>query len=127
LGKQLGHRLAQLGNESGQRREVRLTVPGNRHEQDVLPTRGFNPATADQAATVGQQDDFEEHGGIVGGSALFVVLVAPAQFSKIDFAVNQVTKGVFEAAQHDLLREVDGQQHKPCLNRFKSRHPNDPR
>lgn len=69
LGKQLGGQLAHAGDELGQRGEVRLAVAGDGHEQHMVAAGGLHLAAADDAAAVGQQDDFQEYRWIVGGGA----------------------------------------------------------
>jgi len=126
LGKQLGGQVAHLGDEGGQGGEVGLGIAGDGDEQDVLPAGGFNLAAADDAATIGEQDDLEEDGGIEGGGTFAVVLVAGVESGEVEFVVDQIAQGVLETAGLDLLVEIHRQQFQAFVDWFVARHGGSP-
>lgn len=69
---------------------------------------GFDLAAGEDAAAVGQEDDLEEDGGVVGSGALKVVLVAGVEGSEVELLVRQMAEGEFECARLDLLLEMNG-------------------
>lgn len=122
LGKELGHRVAQAGDERGQRREVRLAVARDGDEQDILAARRLHLAAADDATAVGQQYDLDERGGIEGGGAFEVVLVTGMEVREVELVIDQVAKRVFKTAGEHLPVEIDGQKLQSFVNRFIARH-----
>ena len=53
--------LAALSRKGGQCHEVRLAVARDGDKQHILAAGRFDLVAVDDAATVGQQDDFDEH------------------------------------------------------------------
>jgi hypothetical protein len=78
------------------------------HEQHVVAAGGLHLAAADNAATVGQQNDLQQHGRIVGWRPFDAVAVAGVEVGQIQFVVDQVAQGVLEGAGQQLLVEIDG-------------------
>lgn len=107
LGEQLGGQVAHVGDELREGGEVWLTVAGDGHEQHMVAAGRFHLATADNAAAVGEQDDFQQHGRVVGRCALEAVAIAGVEVGEIQFVIDQIAQGVLEGAGQQLLVEVD--------------------
>lgn len=80
------------------------------------------PAAADQPATVGEQDNLEEDGGLEGGRAFGVVAVAGVEQGEVEFVVDEVAQGVLETAGDHLSLEVHRQEHHAFVFRFVAGH-----
>lgn len=122
LCKKLGGEVAHLRNEGGQGGEVGLAVSGQGDEEDVVAAGGFDLAARNDAPAVGEKDDLEEDGGIVGGSAFDVVVVAGVESGEVEFFVHQMTKGEFKGARLDLPVEIHRQEFHALVDGFESGH-----
>ncbi len=56
-------------------------------------------AATDNALAVGEQDDLEQHGGWVGGSACGIVAQPGIQASQVDLVIEQVIHCMFDGAR----------------------------
>ena len=99
-----------------------MRIAGDGDEHDVVAAGGFDLAAADKAAAVGEQDDLEQDGGVVGGRAFGVVLVAGVEGGEVELVIDQVAQRIFEAAGLDLPVEVDRDQFQALVDRFEARH-----
>lgn len=113
MGNQFGGQVALLGDEGGQAGEVRLAVAGHGDEKDVLAAGGLDLAAGDETPAVGQQDDLDQGGGVEGGSAFMVVLVAGVEGGQVEFVVDQVAQGMLEAARLHLSAKSTGSSFMP--------------
>ena len=52
---------------------MRLAVAGQGDEGDVLAAGALDVAAADDALGIGEQDNFQEHGGRIGGGTGCIV------------------------------------------------------
>ena len=83
LSKQFSNLFSPIGDEGSKRGEVRLAVAGDGDEQDLLPTGQFYLAAADDATTIGQQNDFDEHCRVKGAGAFGIILIAAVEGSEV--------------------------------------------
>ncbi|MNJ55739.1 hypothetical protein D3C77_512530 [compost metagenome] len=88
----------------------------------MVAAGGLHLAAADDAAAVGQQDDFQEYRRIVGWSAFDAVAVTRVEVGQVQFVIDQITQGVLESAGQQLLVEVDGQKLESLVNGLEPRH-----
>ena len=122
LGEQLGGQIAHGRNERSKGGEVRQAVAGHRHKQHMLAASGLHLAATDHPAAVGQQDDFEQHGRVVGRCAFNAVAVTGMKVGEVEFVIDQVAQRVLKGAGQQLFIEVDGQQLEAPMNGLESRH-----
>ena len=87
-----------------------LVVSRDGDKQHILAAGRFYFAAVDDAATVGQQDDFDKHSGVESRCAFYVILVACMEGGKIELVINKVAQRVFKTARNDLPVKVDRQQ-----------------
>lgn len=69
---------------------MRLAVARDGNEQYVLAAGCFYFAAVDDAATVGQQNNFDEHCRVEGRRAFNVILIAGMKVGKIELMVDQM-------------------------------------
>ncbi len=79
-------------------------------------------AERDDAAAVGEEDDFEQHGRRVGLRPAAVVLVAAIEAGQVELVIDQVVQGMFEAAGQQLPFEIDGDQARAGVNVLEAGH-----
>ena len=91
-------------NEIGDRGEVRRTVGGQRHKQDVLPTQPGDLAAG--GAGVGGEYHLEQDRRVVGRRPYFVVAVAGLEHRQVDLFVDQPAQCGLEGARQDLSLEA---------------------
>src|ERR1039458_7059493 len=91
---------SQLADEFGHGGELRSTVAGDGHEQDVLAASALDGSAADHSPAVGQQYDLEHDGRVVGRGTGHIVAVVCMQFRYIELVVDQVVECIFKAADH---------------------------
>ena len=84
----------------------------------MFAASAFDVAAADQTPGIGKEDNLEQHGGGVGGSAGFIVAVMAVEGG--DFGghvgVDEVVEGVFEGAGLQLLFEDNGEKTRAVIN-----------
>lgn len=90
--------VTQGADEGGKRGVVRGAVTTEGDEGDLFTAGAFYLTTADNAAAIRKQDDFEQHGGWIGGSASLVVLVAGIEGLEVNLMVDQIIQRVLERA-----------------------------
>jgi len=66
--------------------------------------------------------DLEQHPRVVGRRAFVLVLVARLDLAQIELVLDQMVKGVIEAAGVELLGEVNSQKMQAVIDRFEARH-----
>lgn len=81
LGKDAGDGVSKGRDKAGYRGEVRLGVAGQGDEHDVITADGFDAAAGNNTLAVGEQDNLEQHGRRIGGSASFIIM---KRVSKLD-------------------------------------------
>lgn len=108
--EQWGDLLAHRGYETGDGGEVRVRVGGQRHENDVLDAAALDLPAGGDAAGIGIQHNLQQNCRIVGRGTGLVVPVFRIEGSQIDFVVDQVAEGIFEAAGEDLTGKGDADE-----------------
>ena len=122
LAEDVGDGLVPSGDEGGEGCEVGCGVAREGDEGDVFPAGALDRPGADDAAAVGEQDDFEQQGRWVGAGAGVVVVVVGVEAAEIDFVIDQVVQGVFEGAREQLQFEIDGKETRAGVDVFVARH-----
>jgi hypothetical protein len=101
---------AEGADEGGEGGEVRGAVARECNEGDLFAAGALDVAAADDSATVGEQNDFQQHGRRVGAGAGEIILVAGVEAGQIQFVIDQVVQGVFEGVRMQLPFEIDGNE-----------------
>ena len=81
-------------DETGEGGEVRCSIAGQRYEGVMFAAGALDGTAADDALAVGEQDDFEWHGGQVGCSSGEVVAIFGIETGQVDLVVEQVVQCV---------------------------------
>jgi len=92
---------------------IGLGLAGQGHELHILPTGPFDPATADDPASIGEQDDLQQNLGGIGTGTRRVIGVMRIEGREVDLVLQQVVQGMLERARQNLLLEA--QRHKGVL------------
>ena len=99
--------LGVLANKAGQRGEVRDRIAGQGLEQNIGLAAPLDLAAGGNAFGVGEQNDLQQDGRIVGQAACSVISTARVKYRQIQLVFNQVMNGVLERAWLELLLVVD--------------------
>jgi hypothetical protein len=111
---------AEGADEGGEGGEVRGAVAGQGNEGDLFAAGGLN------AAAVGEEDDLEQHGRRVGGSAGEVVFIAGVEAAEVDLVINEVVEGVLEGAGQKLPLKINGDKARVGVNVLVAGHRGSP-
>lgn len=122
LGEDAGDVVGEGGDESGKGGEVRLAVARQGDEGNVVAADGFNVAAGNDALAVGEQNNLEQHGGWIGGSAGGVILEPGIEAGQIDLVIDEVVEGVLEGAGKQLPLEINRQKSRAGVDGFVARH-----
>ena len=77
---------------------------------------------ADDALAVGEQDDLEQHGGRIGGSAGGVVIEPGIEAGQVELVIDEVIERVFEGAGKQLPLQVNGKETGAGVDVFVAGH-----
>lgn len=102
--------------------EVRGRVARERDEGDVFAAGTLDVAAADDALTVGEQDDLEQHGWWVGGSACGIVAESGIQAGQVDLVIEQVIHCMFDGVGQELSLQVHRDEARAGVDVFVARH-----
>lgn len=94
-------------DELGQRGEVRNGIAGQRLEGDVGLAAPLHLTAGLDALGVGEQDDLQQDGWIVGQSAGIFVAVLGVEDRQVQLVLDQVVHRVFKGAGLELVLVVD--------------------
>ena len=122
LRKYLRDLVAERANEVGDSGEVRRGVAGQCNKDDVLTAGGLDVAAADDALTVGEEDDLEQHGGRICCCASDVVLVVGVEPAEVNLVIKQVIACMLNGARQALPLQVHRDQAGTGVDVFITRH-----
>ena len=122
LTEELGDLVTERANEVGDGGEVRGGVAGQCNEDDMFAAGRLDVSATDDALTVGEQDNLEQHCGRVRGGAGGVVLVVGVEAAEVDLMVEQVVECVLDSARQELPLQVYCNQARTGVDMFVTRH-----
>ena len=117
-----GDVIAQARDKGGKSGEVGSSVSREGDEGDLLTAGPFDLAGADDAATVGEEDDLKQQGRWIGGGTGQVIAVAVIKAREINRVVDQPVEGVLKGAGMELPFQINGEEARAGVDGFVAGH-----
>lgn len=105
--KELFNLIGMAADELRQGGEMRDGIAGQRLEDDVGFTAPLHLAAGGDALGIGEQDDLQQYGRVIGQSARIVVAVLGMENRQVQLVFDQVVDGVLERTGLKLVLVVD--------------------
>src|SRR5690606_25094856 len=122
LTEEAGDVIAQAGDEDGDGGVVQNAVATEGNEGYMFAAGAFDAARTDDALTVGEEDDLEQHARRKGAGAGEVVPVAGIEAGQVDLVVDQMVQGILEGARQQLPFEINGNEARAVVDRLVAGH-----